>query len=190
MKLRRIIFLFFCILILAGCTDKAVIKITNETDYDEIWYQLQEDEVAPLQTGETKELKYDLNDYLIASESKKVSLSYGGKFVITKDRKIEVSAGDTRKIDILTDAGEIVITNGYFNSFISRIYIVEAGKDFSKASNLLSNPLQPWNYETFNVHPGFWDIKVIINEGGEPVYRYNVYVGLEQTYYIEFTEES
>lgn len=179
MNFKKLLFFVLIVTTLMGCSEKAKIKIFNNTGYNEIWYSLTEDEQVFIDSFQTVELAYDLNNYVLFSEEKKVTLCYGGKYVVTREEKIQLSPGETKNIEILTDAGEMVIQNGSFDRHINEVYIVEAGNDFEV--NLLSAPIGPWEYRTFNLESGFWDLKIVDNSGNVTL-EHNIFISLESSW--------
>ncbi|MCF7859931.1 MAG: hypothetical protein K9N07_11520, partial [Candidatus Cloacimonetes bacterium] len=134
---------------------------------------------------QTVELKYDVTSYLLFSDTKKIDIVYGGKYVVTKQKKYNLAPGDSRNIEIFTDAGEMIIQNGSFDRHINQVYIVESGEDFEE--NLLSTPIGPWEDKTFNLESGFWDLKIVDNTG-DIILEHNIFISLEASWTYTYVE--
>jgi hypothetical protein len=172
-------------LLVTGCSEKGVLKISNNTDYDNVWFVLGETDQQFLDSGSSISFNYDLNDYLLFSDSKELTLQYGGKFIVSKEEEIKLNPGQTREIEIETDAGEIIIENGTYTQHITGVFITQS---VSFDDNLLTGFIGPWQLEVFNVNTGFWNIK-IEPDGQEAVYFENIYLGLESTWSYTLTDE-
>ena len=94
MKIRKLLLICFILLSLIGCTDKAVLKITNATAYDEIWYAKNEDPVL-IDSGEFVELEYDLHSSIFDIEEKKIDIEIGGRFILHEEIRKTIKAGKT-----------------------------------------------------------------------------------------------
>ncbi len=186
MKLKQILIIFIIMISLLGCSDKGKIKIINNTDYDDIWYQLNDNEKIFIDSGNSAEFDYKLTNYLLFSDNKNIDLIYGGKFVVTQNKNIKLSAGDSKKIDIWTDAGEIVIENGTYTQYITEVNISQTVTNYG--DNLLSNPIGPFEFQVFNAESGFWNIK-LNPDGQDPIYFENVFIGLESTWTFTLIDE-
>ena len=110
MKIRHITMLLTSLFILLGCTDNAILKIMNNTDYDDVWYSIK-NEIVYIDAGNFTEIEYELSTSIFGAEEKKISLVYGGKFVVTQELNISLTPGKTKEIEILTNAGEIIVLN-------------------------------------------------------------------------------
>ena len=101
MDFKKILILLLTITALMGCSEKAKIELFNNTNYNETWYSIAEDEEVFIDSFQTAVLKYDVTSYLLFSDTKEVDLSYGGKFVVTRNKKISLAPGDKKEIEII-----------------------------------------------------------------------------------------
>lgn len=179
MDFKKILILLLTVTALMGCSEKAKIELFNNTNYNETWYSIAEDEEVFIDSFQTVVLKYDVTSYLLFSDTKEVDLSYGGKFVVTRNKKISLAPGDKKEIEIYADAGEMIIQNGSFDRHVSEVYIVESGEDFEV--NLLASAIGPWENRVFNLESGFWDLKLVDNTG-DITLEHDIFISLEASW--------
>ena len=159
MKIGHITMLLTSLFILLGCTDNAILKIMNNTDYDDVWYSIK-NEIVYIDAGNFTEIEYELSTSIFGAEEKKISLVYGGKFVVTQELNISLTPGKTKEIEILTNAGEIIVLNYSYSFYIKEVYISPHSDD-EWGDNDLSGVIGPGQSVSWYVTPGSWDIKIV-----------------------------
>ena len=96
-------------LFISGCSDTGVLRINNWSS--QLAYYIMSGEENWLDGGYYVEYEWDLSTSIFGDEEKKVNVEIGGDYIFTEVISKKVKPGKTAKINIDTNAGEILIWN-------------------------------------------------------------------------------
>ncbi|MDO9576714.1 MAG: hypothetical protein Q7J16_02405 [Candidatus Cloacimonadales bacterium] len=170
-------------LFISGCSDKGTLTITNWNDFYDAWFEISGDyyDLPHLTYWEDD---WDLSTSIFGDEEKSVSVEIGGEYIFNEVIRRTVKPGSTAKIDIDTNAGEIVVYNESYSFYIEEVYI-SPSDDTSWGDNDLSGTIGPGNLVSWYVTPGFWDVKVV-DDWGDEFWEFDIYIGIEDTYWFYY----
>ncbi|MCK4956417.1 MAG: hypothetical protein KAS49_02190 [Candidatus Cloacimonetes bacterium] len=177
--MKKLLGLLGVILLLAGCTGVGTLTISNNTKYDDVWFEIDNEDIYLLDSGEVYEFEWNLSTTAFGDEEKSVDIEYGGPYVFTQTLNKKILANSDKSVNIYTDAGEIQIWNdsGSFN--IMRVYIAPSSDD-NWGEDDLSGIIKPGNNVSWYVSPGWWDI-MFVDECGNGFISENNYISIEET---------
>jgi hypothetical protein len=181
MKKILINLVFLVTLFTLGCSDKGILRITNWSDYM-AWYVLGSYEEW-LDGGYSVEYDWDLSTSIFGDEEKEVNVEIGGEYIFTEFYSKTITPGSTSKIDIYTNAGEIIVWNESDDYTILEVYL-SPSDDISWGSNDLMGTIEIGQWVSWYVTPGWWDLLVVDNCGEFIIF--DIYIGLGDTYIYYF----
>lgn len=166
-------------LVLSGCSEDGTLRITNNSNYS-AWFQLGSVGLTNnLSSGQVYEKDYTLSTSIFGDEDKKVTVYFGGDFVFTDQESKTIKPGSTSKVNIYSDAGEIVIWNDSYGFYIEEVFL-SPSDDIDWGTNDLIGDIGPDEYVSWLVTPGWWDI-LVIDDWGDEFYSFDNYISVEET---------
>jgi hypothetical protein len=166
-------------LVLSGCSEDGTLRITNYSNYD-VWFDLGGGSQTTLTFfGQVYEKDYTLSTSIFGDEDKRITVNYGGEFVFSNSVSKTIKPGSTARVDIFSDAGEIIIWNDSYGFYIEEVYL-SLSNDTTWGTNDLSGYIGPNEYVSWLVTPGWWDL-LIIDDWGDEFYSFDNYISLEET---------
>ncbi|GEM_PF-461532 len=185
MKLRVLVALAALVLMVAGCTDNGILKVTNTSD-GVVVISINSGSLITLLSQYFHTQSWKLKKSIFNTEEKTVNLSYTGYYVFTNSQNLKVTAGKTKSYNIEADAGVIQIKNNCpYN--ITHVYISPSSSPYW-GDNQLSSILPPGAINEWMATPGTWDVKVRDASGYEGSSFYNQ-VNLNETILLIYTHK-
>lgn len=184
MKKLLIIGIVIASLLITGCSKEGILKLLNYSQ-EEIWYRIDYGYMEYLPSYTQISYSWDLASSIFGEDDKSVTVDYGGGYWwwydYTTTRKI--TPGSTSKIDIYTNAGEIIVWNESDDYTILEVYL-SPSDDISWGSNDLMGTIEIGQWVSWYVTPGWWDLLVVDNCGEFIIF--DIYIGLGDTYIYYF----
>ena len=182
MKKVLISFIVLVALFISGCSDTGILRITNWSS-QLAWYILGGNEYW-LDGGYYIEHEWDLSTSIFGDEEKNVSVQIGGEYIFNEVISRTVKPGSTVKIDIDTNAGEIIIWNDSYSFYITEVYLSPSSDPYW-GSNDLSGTIGPGQWVSWYVTPGWWDI-LVVDDWGDEFYSFDNYISIEYTLWFYY----
>ncbi|MFC1898335.1 hypothetical protein ACFLYJ_02060 [Candidatus Cloacimonadota bacterium] len=183
MRKLLVILIAIAALFISGCSDKGTLTITNWSYYD-AWFELSGN-YYDIYSGEYWEFDWDLSTSIFGDEEKKVNVTIGGEYIFTEVIRKTIKPGSDAEIDIDTNAGEILIFNDSYYYYIEEVYLSPSEDTTWGDNDLTGGDIGPSEWVSWYVSPGYWDI-LIVDDYGDEFYYFDVYIYIEDTYWIDY----
>jgi hypothetical protein len=177
MKQTGFLIVAVLVFMVAGCTDKGTLKVTNASE-EEVAISVDYGASITLPSQYFYTQSWNLKKSIFNVEDKRVNLSYGGYYVFAGSQDLTVTAGTSRTFTIESNAGVIQVQNDSDYN-ITQVYISSSSSS-EWGDNLLSSILPPGWINEWQATPGYWDVMVRDAVGNEGASYYNL-VSLNET---------
>ena len=156
------------------------LKITNETS-EQVWYEIDGNTQQNLDSNLYHIWNWDLLEY----EQENVNIAYSGYHVFSNSVIKNIEGGYQTEFDIEADGGCIQIWNDFVFTDIYEVYLSPRSDEFW-GTNDLNGIISAGNSVFWTAQPGYWDIK-LVDENGVEYVRYDNYIALDTTvmFYVD-----
>ena len=173
---------------MTACKDDAHFAIYNYSSRP-VLYSMNNGDTNSLATRTRYEETYSLNYSIFSEDTKNILVKYTGDFVFPTTKNIELKAGSSRTLYVFSDAGHLVLRNGYYGHTIDHVYI-SSSDNTDWGSDLLDDSVISYNEtSSWIADPVEWDVKVVY-DNGESSIRYNVSIDIEEEIFLTFSGPS
>ncbi len=180
-NLKKLFCLLISLIILA-CSSEGEIEIQNKTS---CWLDVKIDgDFYELSGNSNVKKSFDLTDYLVSAEEIDVNVSGEGLVKWEFSQDYNIKAGETETVKISADAGAIGLVNNSVYA-ITAVYLSPSSSGDWGNDDLIGI-IYPRENCTWRVTPGYWDIKVV-NQNGYAAISRGKYVQIGAVHWLTYS---